>query len=427
MRRVGIGRLALFASGDFAFNLYWQSVMLYLLYYYTEAIHVPVVSAAACYAAASGWDGIVSLLAGILLRRAGPHRLPPRRLLMLGIVPLGASFALVYLPPPIGGAAAIAWVLGGHMVFRTLYALTNIPYLAMSARVSARESDRTLVAGGRMLAGTLAAVAVALGTVPIGTALTGRGGSPAFLATALVFAVVASVILGIVALTYRDGVADRPPSVPDRPAGLWTVWRQPAFRWFAAATMLMILPIAVVDRTVLYYFTYSLGDEARGRLTLGAMMVVSGIAVPLWMAMARRVPLRRVWVAAIATCLLALIAFVAFDPSGMLPVQIFLVAMQAGAVGLSFVMWAFLPEVIDLGRRAGDGDAEALAYGWLALLQRIAIGLGTLLLGLGFGSGGIRAGGTWMRLSLTVVPFGFLALSGALMLLNPHARPTRRA
>jgi hypothetical protein len=32
-------RLLLFAFGDFAFNLFWQSIMLFLLFYYTDALH----------------------------------------------------------------------------------------------------------------------------------------------------------------------------------------------------------------------------------------------------------------------------------------------------------------------------------------------------------------------------------------------------
>ena len=53
-------RLLLFAFGDFAFNLYWQSLMLYLLFYYTEALDLPVATAAAIYTAASIWDGIAN-------------------------------------------------------------------------------------------------------------------------------------------------------------------------------------------------------------------------------------------------------------------------------------------------------------------------------------------------------------------------------
>ena len=38
----GKGRLLLFAFGDFAFNLYWQSIMLFLLFYYTDALELPI-------------------------------------------------------------------------------------------------------------------------------------------------------------------------------------------------------------------------------------------------------------------------------------------------------------------------------------------------------------------------------------------------
>ena len=47
-------RLLAYAGGDFAFNLYWQSVMLYLLFYYTEAVHLPLPAAAADAPPANG-------------------------------------------------------------------------------------------------------------------------------------------------------------------------------------------------------------------------------------------------------------------------------------------------------------------------------------------------------------------------------------
>ena len=100
-------RLSLFAAGDFAFNLYWQSVMLYLLFYYTEAIHLPIAVASICYALASAWDGIVSLAVGVLADRyARPEQF--RRALTFGALPLGLSFIFAYVPPPMAGA------VGGH-------------------------------------------------------------------------------------------------------------------------------------------------------------------------------------------------------------------------------------------------------------------------------------------------------------------------
>src|SRR6476660_8661252 len=123
-------RLLLFAFGDFAFNLYWQSIMLFLLFYYTDAIDLPIAVAATTYMIASVWDGVANFIAGA--------------------VPLGVMFVLTYFPPIASGGWAIASVFSAHLLFRTAYAGVNVPYLVMTARISADPGDRAFVAGVRM-------------------------------------------------------------------------------------------------------------------------------------------------------------------------------------------------------------------------------------------------------------------------------------
>ena len=86
-------RLLLFAFGDFAFNLFWQSVMLFLLFYYTDALDIPIAVAATTYMVASIWDGIANFATGILVdRRHKSLRFGP--ILVAGAVPLGLCFGL---------------------------------------------------------------------------------------------------------------------------------------------------------------------------------------------------------------------------------------------------------------------------------------------------------------------------------------------
>ena len=106
--RVSKPRLALFAFGDFAFNLYWQSIMLFLLFYYTDALGLPIGVAATTYLIASVWDGIANFAVGVLVDRAHDRfRYGP--LMVAGAVPLGLSFVLTYMPPLASGGWAIAW------------------------------------------------------------------------------------------------------------------------------------------------------------------------------------------------------------------------------------------------------------------------------------------------------------------------------
>ncbi len=290
MRLLHRPRLALFAFGDFAFNLYWQSIMLFLLFYYTDTLNIPIGIAATTYLVASVWDGIANFTAGVLVDR-GHDRFRYGALLVAGSVPLGLTFILTYLPPLASGAWAAIWVLGAHLLFRTAYAGVNVPYLAMSARISAEPSDRAFIAGLRMLFGTAAVVVVALCTVPVGRWLTGTDAARAYFGAAALFATIGTVILIVVGMTYDESAEIHRPTPASLKAALLSLAGNRAFVALNAAMMAMIVAVTVLNKSVLYYFKYLLGDPDAGQLALAAIGLVSAIAIPCWMLIGRRVGL----------------------------------------------------------------------------------------------------------------------------------------
>jgi GPH family glycoside/pentoside/hexuronide:cation symporter len=418
-------RLALFAFGDFAFNLYWQSALLYLLFYYTEALGLGVERAAALYLAASIWDGIANFAVGALVDRYGDGR-RCRIAIMVGAVPLGLSFVLAYAPPPVTGGWASLFILAGHLLFRTAYAAVNVPYLALSARVSPDSRDRAFVAGLRMLAGTAAAVTVALGTGWLGTWLLGAG-PRAYFGAALLFAGLATAILLAVGGTTR--LAVREPAPGDRPSiarCLVSLARNRAFVTLSAAMMAMIAATTILNKSVLYYFKYVFGSEGAGQVALAAMLAVSAAAVPVWMTLAHATGTQRAWFVAIGLCVAALAGFAIIGIDRIAPMQGFLIFMQAATVGLHFAYWALLPDTIDYGERTTGVRVEGIVFGLAALLQRVAIGLATAILGLSFGKAGYVANVAQsaetladIRWTVALVPLGFFLLSGVVMAFNP--------
>jgi GPH family glycoside/pentoside/hexuronide:cation symporter len=426
-------RLALFAFGDFAFNLYWQSVMLFLLFYYTDALELPIALAATTYMVASVWDGIANFIAGVLVDR-GHARFRYGALIMAGAVPLGLTFVLAYMPPMVGGAGAVAWVLAAHLLFRTAYAGVNVPYLAMTARISPDAGDRAFVAGLRMLFGTAAAVTVALCTIPVGRWLTGSSAAHAYFGAAALFAAVGALILVIVGATYREGAQPQRSAPPTLKAALASLAANRAFVALNAAMMAIIVAITVLSKSVLYYFKYLLNDPDAGQLALGAMGLVSGVAIPLWMLLGRHVGLRALWMIAAGLGMAGLMVFAAVPFGGTRTMELFLVAMQVMSVGLSFVFWAMLPNTIEYGEQTTGLHVEGTVFGVAALLQRIAIGAATAILGWGFASAGYvpnvqqsTATLASMRMTVALAPLGFLALSCAAMAMNPLGRMEPRS
>ena len=426
-------RLALFAFGDFAFNLYWQSIMLFLLFYYTDALNIPIGIAATTYLVASVWDGIANFAAGVLVDR-GHDRFRYGALLVAGSVPLGLTFILTYLPPLVSGAWAALWVLGAHLLFRTAYAGVNVPYLAMSARISPEPGDRAFIAGLRMLFGTAAVVIVALCTVPVGRWLTGTSAAQSYFGAAALFAAIGTTILIVVGLTYDESSEIHRPTPASLRAALRSLADNRAFVALNAAMMAMIVAVTVLNKSVLYYFKYLLNDPDAGQLALAAIGMVSAIAIPGWMLIGRRVGLRALWLISASLGIAGLTFFTLVPFGGVRAMQLFLVGMQVMSIGLNFVFWAMLPNTIEYGERATGLHVEGTVFGVAALLQRIAIGIATAILGWGFESAGYVPNAvqsaetlTVMRMTVALAPLAFLALSCVAMVLNPLGRRSTEA
>src|SRR3982751_2053110 len=130
--------------------------------------------------------------------------------------------------------------------------------------------------------------------------------------------------------------------------------------------------------------------------------------------------------------MVGLVIFGSMQFGGARTMQLFLIGMQVMIVGLNFVFWAMLPNTIEYGERATGLHVEGAVFGMAALLQRIAIGIATAILGWSFASAGYVANVrqsaqmlAGMRLTVTLVPLTFLALSCVAMGLNPLGRERR--
>ncbi|WP_231621658.1 MFS transporter [Sphingomonas sp. 37zxx] len=421
--RPGIPRLLLFSSGDFAFNLYWQSVTLYLLFFYTDTLGLPPAIAGLVYMAGAIWDGVADLIVGIAAERS---RRSYRRFVVLGAVPLGLTFPLLYLLPPFDGAPLVALSIGAQLAFRTLYAVTNVPYAAWSTRVSDDSRDRTLIAGFRLLFGAAAAAVVALGT-PWLLARTGAGG---YALVAALFAAIATPLLLIVGIATRQATRIAPAINQASVArNLAALARNRAFVTLGIAMTAAAIAGAILNQSVLYYFRHVAGDPAGGPATFAAMAAAGVLAVPIWTAITVRIGARAAWIIAATLGLAALAIFAVAGPQAIWLARPFLIAMQMVLTGLGLAGWAMLPNTVDYGEARGGLRVEATAFGVSALLQKLALAAAAMLLGgvytlLGYDGSvapdaAAREGIRWLMIA---APAAGLVLSIAAMLANPLPR-----
>ncbi|WP_261294914.1 MFS transporter [Sphingomonas hylomeconis] len=415
--RRATGSLVLFASGDFAFNLFWQSISLYLLFFYIDVLALPPLVAGLVFMAGTVWDGIADLIAGAVAERT---RLSYRRLVGWGALPLGLAFVAMFAVP----MHAAVWVLLAQMLCRTLYAFTNIPYSAWTTRLSDAPEVRTLLAGLRMMFGAAAAALVALG-LPV---LAARYGYPG---AAAVLAMLGVPLLVLVARRVPEPQRARTGAPASLAGQLRALLRNRAFVTLNIAAASGGAAAALLGQSVPYYYRYVVADPAGGPHALAAMGVASAVILPLWTLLATRIGARAAWLIAALIGLIALGLFAWQPLEAARAALALLVVTSIAFAGFNLAAWALLPATVDWGGAQRGVRVEALAFGAFAFVQKIALAIGGLAIGAVYDASGFVAGAAqapavaatirWLMLG---GPALLIALSLAAMLAHPLRRHT---
>lgn len=434
VRRRHLGLIA-FASGDFAFNLYWQSSLFYLLFFYTEVLGLPPALAGGVALAGLIWDGAADLAIALVVEST---RKAPRWFVVRAAGPLGLSFLGLYVAPVAAVASLAILALAAQLLFRTFYAIANVSYSAWSVRVSNRSADRGIVAGARMIFGALAALTVTYVTTHLPQAIGGHADGWGFFASAAVLAVVGTLTLLLLVAAVHDGKRDVAPQVAMSAAisirgSLMALVRNRSFVTLNLAALASSIAGGLLIQSVLYHFG-AVGHDARtGSQALATMSIVGAACVPGWMLGGRAIGTRATWLVAAALALATFVPFAMLGRSDLVATELFLVVMQVSLTGFNYAFWAMLPDTVEFGELVTGVRLETTIFGAAALLQKLGVGLASALMGLTYqfveyrmvGPGTAHAAGTAM--TMIAGPALFIALSMPLMLANPLRRNTHDA
>jgi len=242
--------------------------------------------------------------------------------------------------------------------------------------------------------------------------------------------VVATLVLVFVFATSREqATTDRSAPV----LGLAESWRgiagNRAFWTLVLGGGFMIACSTALGKSVLYYFKYALHDEAAARTALTLSGMSGLVIVPGWMFAARWLGKRTLWLLSCAIYAAGLLGFALVKVSHPWIMDVFLVYMQIGILGLAFAYWGLLPDVVEYGEWRTGVRAEGLVFGLALLFQKIALGLGAGLFGLALGAVGYHANQVQspqtlqgMKMIMIVLPLLGVCICAAAMSFNPLRR-----
>ena len=409
-------RIAAWASGQIAVQIYRDAPSLLLLFYMTQVLGIgPALAGSAIFVPKLVVAILADLGAGWLSDRLRRQR---RRALLLLLSAVAAPVFLVMLFEVPGAtseadkALHVTLVLTAYMI---MFSLFSVPHLALGTQISPDPHQRTEAMAWRSAfsaIGLLMAAAVA-------PTLVERfgGGAEGYRLMAWILAGAGSVFLVVSWLGSRhvDALsADAPAQQPAvAPLGQWRALLQnrAALALLGAFTC-QLCAMGMAYATLTYLFSFNLAFE-RPFETIAVMVLVTSIVAmsvqPMWVALSRRITRRRVYAVGIVGYTLSL-SVVAFAP----PQNALWVYVGGGLMGLCqsacFTMvFALLSDVVERDRQM-TGDARAGFFAALfSIIDKVGFALGgTLLIGLVLQGFGFAAGQSVQTESaMTGIAMGF--------------------
>jgi len=422
-----------FTLGDYASNLYWQSVSIFLLFFYTDAVGLPAATAGLIYMIASIVDALADPVMGSIADRTRTRYGRYRPYILFGCVPLGLSFVLLYWRPPFDGVALAVWMMASHIIFRFAYTAVTIPYTSLNARLTDSSDERSTIAGYRMIFGVLAAFTIIYFTYPMVGRLGGSDATIGFTWAAAVFALVATAIYPLVYRITRE--PEESASEGQGALDLAGHWRalapNRAFWVLILATVAAFVCTTALGKSVLYYFKYTLKDEAASRTALIGMSAIGLVAIPAWVWITKYIGKRNAWFSGILLSLIMLAIFATNAFDSVLAMTVWLIFWGAFSLGLALTFWSMLPDTVEYGEWATGKRTESFIFGLFQLFLKTALGVGAGLFGWLLDRSGYVANAeqspetlAGMKDIMIWLPGAGLVIAGLVMLLYPIRKGT---
>ena len=251
----------LFSTGDLSTSIPLAIVMFFQLYFLTDVAGLQPAFAGWAVGISRIWDAINDPLFGLVSDRIRSPWGRRRVLLLFGAIPLGLSFALMWIVPPLGQLGLAVYYTAAFIIFDTVFTIVHVGYNALTPGMTADYDERSTLNGYRMvfsIAGTLGAIIL---VTVLGWYIQDQ--QRLFAVIGLVLGTISIIPPVIVfSITHEAPMEEFPESMPIK-AALKETLRNGPFRLVMGLYLLSWTAASILAAVLIYFANYYLQVQTR--------------------------------------------------------------------------------------------------------------------------------------------------------------------
>ncbi len=381
-----------YGSGDLAQNLIYQTISMYLLFFYTNVYQLPPAAAAIMFLIVRIIDVIWDPIVGTFVDKHNPKYGKYRTYLIFGGIPL-TGFAILCFLNEFTGSLLYAYVT--YVGLSMCYTLVNVPYGALNASLTRDTAQITKLTSVRMFMANVGGLAVGMG-IPLMLRMFDHTEleslsvkDSAWLSTMTIYGLVGLVLLIFCFTQCRERVVMKSSEASNvKVSDLWMefVHNRP-LRILALFFITAFGMMAISNAAGAYYINYNMeGTAEQLSVFMGLGSIPAFIFMPLIPAIKKMVGKKGMFYIFLATAIIgmAMLYVVSVVPSlkQMWIVYIAQFIKSTGVIVATGYMWALVPEVISFGEYTHGRRISGIVNALTGIFYKAGMALGGVVPGL---------------------------------------------
>eukprot|EP01095_Lingulamoeba_sp_RSL-Kostka_P015954 TRINITY_DN756_c0_g4_i1.p1 TRINITY_DN756_c0_g4~~TRINITY_DN756_c0_g4_i1.p1 ORF type:complete len:531 (+),score=167.47 TRINITY_DN756_c0_g4_i1:60-1652(+) len=370
-----------YAVGDFSASAIISILLYYLLPFFFGVAGVHPFTAALILFLARAWDAITDLIIGRLSDLTNTKYGRRRPWLLLGTIPLAASYFFLWQVFPFGDEfGKFAYYLFWLILIQTFFTCLSVPHFALGPEMTNVHTEQIKLTSYKLVVYILGSL-IGVGGQGLILQFFGEDNRRlGYFFAALIFGFI-FIFPPLITFYYcKEEAGDlrgkkNQPSFSD---GLKLTMNRP-FISLCLAFLFSLLGIQFIQSNIYLYVQYVLDNENEVIFVIIVLQISTAIFIPIWGALSIRISKQMTFVIGIIFCTVPAGCFIILFESIFYAVYPIVIFFGIGVAAVTITSFSMLAEVIDYDEKQTSFRREGVYFGLFIFVQKLASSIGLAL------------------------------------------------
>jgi GPH family glycoside/pentoside/hexuronide:cation symporter len=384
-----------YGFGDLASVLFWQTITLYLLYFYTDVFGLSAAAAGIMFFVSRVLDAFFDVVIGMTADRTKSRWGKFRPYILWGAVPLAVSAVFAFTTPDFAYSAKVVYAYIAFIAFMFLYSTVNIPYTALLGVISGDPIERTSAASFKFMGAYIACFVVSATALPFAKYFGQGNDAKGWQMTLGVYGVAAVIFFLITFFSTHERIQPITKEKTSIKNDLKDLSKNMPWFLLFIVTILFILFVCIRMSVTTHYFKYYIGEQevtffgkthkygfevlASAFNTIGSGLALLGVILVPWFA--KLCGRKNAVIILFITALVCTGAFYFLKPENLLLIFVLQIIGSLAGGPISTLLWVMYADTADYSEWKTGRRATGLVFSASIMSNKLGWAIGMMIAG----------------------------------------------